>query len=100
MTDAVPCKHMAAIALLSVIRPQITPMNIMPIWWKCKQWREQFPLDIHVRQSKHYHQIREGGATSGFHFTFMSQLDSSEQFRAPKEGRMLQIGTGEGNGKG
>jgi hypothetical protein len=28
LTDTVPCKHMAAIALSSVIRPQITPMNI------------------------------------------------------------------------
>ncbi len=42
MTDAVPCKHMAAIALSSVIRPQITPMNIMPIWWKGKQWESSF----------------------------------------------------------
>jgi hypothetical protein len=32
LTDAVSCKHMAAIVLSSVICPQITPMNIMPIW--------------------------------------------------------------------
>jgi hypothetical protein len=30
--DAVPCEHMAAIVLPAVIRPQITPMNVMPIW--------------------------------------------------------------------
>ena len=43
-TDAVPWEHMAAIALsaVAVIHPQITPMNVMPIWWKRKQWREQF----------------------------------------------------------
>ena len=35
----VPCEHMAAIALSAVIRSQITPMNVMPIWWKPKQWR-------------------------------------------------------------
>jgi hypothetical protein len=32
--------------------------------------------------------------------TFVSRLDSGKQVRAPKEGRSLQIGTGEGNGKG
>jgi hypothetical protein len=42
-TDAVSCEHMAAIVLSAVIRPQITPMNVMPIWWKRNQWREQFP---------------------------------------------------------
>jgi hypothetical protein len=30
-TDAVPCEHMVAIALSAVIRPQITPMNVMLI---------------------------------------------------------------------
>jgi hypothetical protein len=39
---------MAAIALSAVIRLQITPMNVMPIWWKRKQWREQFPLDVYA----------------------------------------------------
>jgi hypothetical protein len=37
-TNAVPCEHMAAIALSSVMRPQITPINVMPMWWKRKQW--------------------------------------------------------------
>ena len=31
-TDAVPGEHMAGIALSAVIHPQITPMNVMPIW--------------------------------------------------------------------
>ena len=44
-TNAVPCEHMAAIALSGKIRPQITPMSIMPIWWKRSQWRVQFPLE-------------------------------------------------------
>ena len=46
--DAVPCEHMAAIALSSVIGPQITPMNVMPVWWKRKQWQVQFPLDVYA----------------------------------------------------
>ena len=37
-TNAVPCEHMTAIALSSVIPPQITPINAMPMWWKRKQW--------------------------------------------------------------
>ena len=44
-TDAVPCEHMSVVALSAIIRPQISPMNIMPIWWKRSQWRLQFPLD-------------------------------------------------------
>ncbi len=47
--DAVPCEHMAAIALSSVvIGPHITPMNVMPVWWKRKQWRVQFSLDVYA----------------------------------------------------
>jgi hypothetical protein len=60
MTDVVPCKHMAAIAFLSVIRPQITPMNIMPIWWKRKQWREQFPLDVYAKANITIKSVKEG----------------------------------------
>jgi hypothetical protein len=47
-TDAVTCEHMAAIAPSSVIRPQITPLNVMPMWWKRKQWRVQFPSDMYA----------------------------------------------------
>ncbi len=59
-TDAVPCEHLAAIALLSVMRPQITPMNIMPIWWKRKQWREQFPLDVYSEANITIKSVKEG----------------------------------------
>jgi hypothetical protein len=60
LTDAVPCEHMAAIALSSVIRPQITPMNIMPVWWKRKQWREQFPLDVYAEANITIKSVKEG----------------------------------------
>ncbi len=36
-TDAVPCEHMAAVALSSRLCPQITPISIMPFWWGRKQ---------------------------------------------------------------
>jgi hypothetical protein len=46
--DVVPCEHMAAIALSSMIGSHITPINVMPVWWKRKQWRVQFPLDVYA----------------------------------------------------
>jgi hypothetical protein len=60
LTDAVPCEHMATIALSSVIRPQITPMNTMPIWWKLKQWREQFPLEVYTKANITIKSLKEG----------------------------------------
>ena len=59
-TDAVPCEHMAAIALTAVIRPQITPIIVMPIWWKRKQWREQFPLDVYAEANITIKSVKEG----------------------------------------
>ncbi len=59
-TDAVPCEHMGAIALSAVIRPQITPMNVMPIWWKRKQWREQVPLDVYAEANITIKSMKEG----------------------------------------
>ncbi len=82
----VSCKHMAAIALSAVLCPQITPMNVMPIWWKRKQWREQVLLDVYAKANITIKSVKEGGAISGLHFTFVSQLDSGKQVRAPKEG--------------
>jgi hypothetical protein len=46
-TDAVPCEHMAAVALSSCLHPQITPISIMPFWWGREQWRKQFPSDLY-----------------------------------------------------
>jgi len=36
---------MSDIALSAVIRPQISPLNIMPIWWKRSLWRLHFLLE-------------------------------------------------------
>jgi hypothetical protein len=59
-TGAVPCEHMATIALSAVIRPQITPMNVMLIWWRHKQWREQFPLDVYAEANIIIKSAKEG----------------------------------------
>ena len=59
-TNAVPCEHMAAIALSSVIRPPITPINVMPMWWKRKQWQLQFPLDLYSDANITMKSVKEG----------------------------------------
>jgi hypothetical protein len=59
-TDAMPCEHMATIALSAVIRPQITPMNVMLIRWKSKQWREQFLLDLYAEANITIKSVKEG----------------------------------------
>jgi hypothetical protein len=46
-TDAVPCEHMAAVALSSCLHPKITPISIMPTWWGREQWRKQFLSDVY-----------------------------------------------------
>jgi hypothetical protein len=58
--NGVPCEHMAAIALSSIIRPQITLMNIMPVWWKRSQLRVQFPLDVYADAKLTIKTIKEG----------------------------------------
>jgi hypothetical protein len=59
-TDAVPCEHMSVIALSAVIRPQISPLNIMPIWWKRSQWRLQFPLETRPDANITMKSVKEG----------------------------------------
>ena len=59
-TDAVPCEHMVAIALSAVICPQITPMNVMLIWWRRTQWREQLPLDVYAEANIIIKSVKEG----------------------------------------
>ncbi len=53
-----------------------------------------------VLRSEHYRQIREGGATSGFHLTFVSRLDSGKKVRAPKKGDRYRLGLEKAMAKG
>ncbi len=46
-TNAVPCEHMAAIAISSCLHPQITPISIVPTWWGREQWCKQFPSNVY-----------------------------------------------------
>ncbi len=59
-TNVIPCEHMAAIALSSRLRPQITPISIMPTWWGRKQWRKQFPSDVYCDGSTSMKSIKDG----------------------------------------
>jgi hypothetical protein len=59
-TNAVPCEHMAAIALSSCLCPQITPISIMLTWWRREQWRKQFPSDVYCDGSMTMKSIKDG----------------------------------------
>jgi hypothetical protein len=59
-TDSVPCGHMAAVALSSHLRPQITHISIMPTWWGREQWRKQFPSDLYCDGSTTMKSIKDG----------------------------------------
>jgi hypothetical protein len=59
-TDAIPCEHMAAIALSSCLHPQITFIFIMPTWWGREQWRKQFPSDVYCDGSTTMKSIKDG----------------------------------------
>jgi hypothetical protein len=59
-TDAIPCEHMAAIALSSRLSPQITPISIMPTWWGREQWRKQFPSDVYCDGSTTMKSLKDG----------------------------------------
>jgi hypothetical protein len=59
-TNAVPCEHMAAVALSSCLCPQITPISIMPFWWGREKWRKQFPSDLYCDGSTTMKSIKDG----------------------------------------
>jgi hypothetical protein len=62
-TDAVPCEYMAAIAISSCLRPQITPISIMLTWWGREQWHKQFPSDLYCDGSTTMKSIKDGKFT-------------------------------------
>ena len=99
LTDAVPCKHIAAVALSAVIRPQITPMNVMPIWWKRKQWREQFPLDVCTEANITIKSMKEGQI---LHFSLRLCPDwtGANKSGRPKEGECYKLGLEKAMAKG
>ena len=42
------------------LSPQISPLNIMPIWWKRSQWRLQFPLETRPDANITMKSVKEG----------------------------------------
>ncbi len=59
-TNAIPCEHMAAVAISSRLHLQITPISIMPTWWGREQWRKQFPSDLYCDGSTTMKSIKDG----------------------------------------
>ena len=87
-TDAVPCEHMAAIAMSAVIRP---PMNVMPIWWKRTQWREQFPLDVYAKANITIKSMKEGQIPD-FSLRLCPDWTGVNKSGRPKKGERHKLG--------
>jgi hypothetical protein len=90
-TDAVPCENMAAIAIKSVINLKITPMNGMQIWWKWKQWREQFPLDVYAEANITIKSVKEGQIPD-FSLRFCPNWTAGNKSGRPKKGEYHKSG--------
>jgi hypothetical protein len=91
LADAVSCKHMAAIVLSAVIRPQIIPMNVMLIWWKRKQWREQFPLDVYAKANITIKSMKEGQIPD-FTLHLCPNWTAANKSGHPKKGERYKVG--------
>ena len=98
-TDAVPCEHMGAIALAAVICPQITPLNILPIWWKGKQWREQFSLDVYADANITINSMKEGWIPD-FSLHLCPDWTGANKSGHPKNGEHHKLGLEKAMAKG
>jgi len=43
--DGVPCKHMAVIAMSSMIEG-LTGIQVMPYWWTTVHWQQQYAMEV------------------------------------------------------
>jgi len=100
-TDAVPCEHMSVIAVSAVIRPHITPMNIMPIWWKRSQWRLQLPLETCPEAKITIKSVKEGRLPD-YSLRLCPDWTTGSKPGRPKKGERIKSGleTAMAKGKG
>ncbi len=96
-TGVAPCNHMAAVALSMAISLQITPVNIMPIWWKRTQWRSQLPSDVYAEANLTIQAIKTGEFPM-LDYVFVP-IGLQQKSRVSKEGGAVQIRTGKGYSK-
>jgi hypothetical protein len=82
---------MAAIALSAVIRPHITPMNVMLVWWKHKQWREQFLLDVYAKANITIKSMKEGQIPD-FSLCLCLDWTGANKSGRPKKGEHYKLG--------
>ena len=90
-TDAVPCEHMSVVALASVVRPQITPMTIMPFWWKRSHWRLQFPLETCPEAKVTIKSVKEGRLPD-FSLRLCPDWTAGSKPGRPKKGERIKSG--------
>ena len=89
-TDAVPCEHMS-VTLSAVIRPQISPINIMPIWWKRLQWRLQFPLETCPDANITMKLVKEGRLPD-YGLRLCPDWTTGSKPGRPKKGERIKLG--------
>jgi hypothetical protein len=90
-TKAAPRDHMAAMALSTAICPQITPVNIMPIWWKRTQWQLQFLSNVYTKANLTIQAIKNGRIPNvGLHFC--TDRTAEKKARNPKKGERFKSG--------
>jgi len=100
-TNAVPCEHMSVVALSAIIRPQISPMNIMPIWWKRSQWRLQFLLETCPKAKITIKSVKEGWLPD-YSLRLCPDWTTGSKPGCPKKGERIKSGleTAMAKGKG
>ncbi len=90
-TNAVSCEHMSDIALSAVIHPQISPLNIMPIWWKRSQWRLQFPLETRPDANITMKSVKEGRLPD-YSLRLCPDRTTGSKSGSPKKGERIKLG--------
>jgi hypothetical protein len=90
-TDAVPCEHMSVVALSAIIRPQIYPLNIMPIWWKRSQWRLQFPLETRPEANITMKSVK-AGRLPDYSLRLCPDWTAGRKAGRPKKGERIKSG--------
>jgi len=91
--------HVSTCSLAAVIRPQITPMNVMPIWWKHKQWREQFSLDVYAEANITIESVKEEKIPD-FSLRLCPNWTGGDKSGHPKKGERHKLGLEKAMAKG
>jgi len=71
----------------------------MPIWWKYKQWREQFPLDVYAKANITIKPVKEGQIPD-LTLCLCPDWTGAKNSRCPKKGERYKSGLEKATAKG